>query len=247
VRLAGGVAALAAALLVSLGAGTAAGAPTCRLEGPLGTGAAQSWILRPAGRPRSIVVYAHGWTATDPNDWHRRELDHLCSRGSVVVFPRYQRDALDTFESTVEPFRQGLQAAFRRLGPARVPVVAAGYSFGGALVFYYAANARAWKLPVPAAVYSIFPVEPLALRKLPPFPRSTRVLVLAGDQDEVVGTAGAQGFLRYLRAHGRKEYRRIRSTPGLRAHHEAPKETTPLALRTFWAPLDGLVAGARTG
>jgi hypothetical protein len=34
----------------------------------------------------------------------------------------------------------------------------------------------------------------------------------------------------------------VRSRAALLAFHEAPKETSPVALRTFWAPLDALVA-----
>jgi hypothetical protein len=69
------------------GAGAAAGA-ACTLSGPLGKGASQAWLLIPAAEPRSIVVYAHGWTATSPSDWHRARMDHLCARGSAVVFAR---------------------------------------------------------------------------------------------------------------------------------------------------------------
>ena len=41
---------------------------------------------------------------------------------------------------------------------ASLPVVAAGVAYGGTLALYYAADARGWGLPVPAAVDSVFPV-----------------------------------------------------------------------------------------
>jgi acetyl esterase/lipase len=233
----------AAALVLASGAGAA-----CTLSGPLGKGASHAWVLIPDAEPRSIVVYAHGWTATNPNDWHRARMDHLCARGSAVVFPRYQRgDYRDTFPGSVAPFRDGLAAAFARLGPARVPVVAAGFSFGATLVFYYAANAKRWGLPVPDGVYSIFPTGPIPGALLGPLPNATQYVVLAGDRDEVVGRAGADALWRRLARHAaaRKQFRLVRSRPGLPAFHEAPKETSPIALRTFWAPLDALVAQVR--
>jgi dienelactone hydrolase len=175
-------------------------------------------------------------------------MDHLCARGSAVVFPRYQRgDYRDTFQTSVAPFRAGLAAAFARLRPTRVPVVAAGFSFGATLVFYYAANARRWALPVPDGVYSIFPTGPIPGVALGPLPKASRYVVVAGDRDEVVGRAGADALWRRLARHApaRKQFRLVSSRAGLLAFHEAPKETSPLALRTFWAPLDALVAQVR--
>jgi hypothetical protein len=241
------VLAASAALLVGGGADAAAG---CTLVGPLGQGAAQSWLLLPRGEPRSVVVYTHGWTATSPDDWHRARMEHLCAAGSAVLFPRYQYgDYRDTFTGSVEPFRAGLIAGFARLRRPGLPVVAAGYSFGATLAFYYAANALRWRLPVPAAVYGIFPTPPITEVALGPLPRSARYLVLAGDRDEVVGTAGARVLWRRLARHpaARREYRLVRSRAGLLAFHKAPMETTPLALRTFWQPLDALVEQARRG
>jgi hypothetical protein len=52
---------------------------------PLGTGASQVWILRPAGPIRSVVVFLHGWGTFSPEGtpW----IDHLRARGNAVVFP----------------------------------------------------------------------------------------------------------------------------------------------------------------
>jgi alpha-beta hydrolase superfamily lysophospholipase len=247
VRLRGAALASAAALVLASGAAaTSDGA--CTLSGPLGKGASQVWLLIPDGEPRSVVVYAHGWTATSPHDWHRARMDHLCARGSAVVFPRYQRGGYDdTFPGSVAPFRAGLAAAFARLDRPRLPVVASGFSFGATLVFYYAANAGRWGLPVPGGVYSIFPTGPIPGVRLGPLPRTARYVVLAGDRDEVVGRAGADAFWQRLARHpaARKQYRLVRSGAGLLASHEAPKETSSLALRTFWAPLDALVGRVR--
>lgn len=53
-------------------------------------------MLVPRARPRSAVVFLHGWKATPRSSgsaWvaqFRPWLDHLASRGSVVLFPAYQ-------------------------------------------------------------------------------------------------------------------------------------------------------------
>jgi acetyl esterase/lipase len=242
-----GVVALAAAVLCPGAAAAQETESACTPEGPLGSGAGQVWIMRPS-HPRSIVVYAHGWTAVDPLDWHRRQLRRLCTRGSIVVFPRYQLGSpSDTFEGSVAPYRQGLQAAFSRLGRPRLPVVAAGFSFGGTLAYYLGTQARAWKLPVPRAVYSIFPTGPIA--GVPPgrMPSTTDVTILAGDDDEVVGTLGAEQLFSRLSGHptGAKHYRLVRSTSSFTASHESPKDTSSHAFRVFWAPLDTLATRAQ--
>jgi dienelactone hydrolase len=234
-------------LLAAIACPAAAAATPCALEGPLGNGASQVWILRPA-MPRSVVVYAHGWTAVDPRDWHRTHLRRLCEGGSAVVFPRYQLgNAADTFRSSVAPYRQGLQRAFARIGRPKLPVVAAGFSFGGTLAYYLGTHARAWRLPVPTAVYSIFPTGPI--EGVPPgrMPRTTSVTILAGDRDEVVGTGGPDQLFARLAAHpaAAKRYRLVRSTSGFVASHESPKDTSTHAFRVFWAPLDRLAARAQ--
>jgi predicted esterase len=203
--------------------------------------------MRPSN-PRSIVVYAHGWTAIDPSDWHAVHLRRLCADGSAVVFPRYQLGSTaDTFQGSVAPYRQGLQRAFARIGRPRLPVVAAGFSFGATLAYYLGTHARAWHLPEPAAVYSIFPTGPIdgvAPGRMPP---GTDVTILAGDQDEVVGTGGADQLFARLAPHpaAAKRYRLVRSTSGFVASHESPKDTSSHAFRVFWAPLDRLAARAQ--
>jgi acetyl esterase/lipase len=251
VRRAGTLAALVGGLLLGALAGPASAwaADGCTVDGPYGQGRGQVWLLRPAGAPRSIVLFAHGWTAVDPNDWHRVRLDHLCARGSLVVFPRYQVDAYDTFEDGLDGFRQGVRTGFGRLGGEHLPLVAVGYSFGGALVNYYAANAARWGVPVPKSVLSIFPTTRMADRPVAKPPASVRFTILAGDRDEVVGTEGAKDFLAWLKQHpaSRTTYRLVRSSAALKATHEALKAMTAASTRTFWAPIDALVATARSG
>src|SRR5207302_5697962 len=148
--------------------------------------------------------------------------------------------------------RGGGQAGFRALGRSQVPVVVPGYSVGGALAFYYAAGAGGWGVPRPAAVYSIFPIDPISMDPglthlgAPP---SVPTVLLAGDRDEVVGRAGADAFWRWLAPVpvALKTYRVLRSTrTGPFFDHDAPTAVFDDRIRAvFWPPLDRLVADAR--
>jgi acetyl esterase/lipase len=225
--------------------------PDARIEGPFGIGASAVWLLRPQTHPRSIVVFGHGWKLFPPSPLHpwvgqfQPWLDHLVAHGSAVIFPRYQLGGDESGPARVRSFRQGLADGFARLGLTGLPVVAAGYSYGGSLAFYYAANARSWRLPVPEAVVSIFPAGPIPGAMLAPLPAHVRVLIQVGDRDVEAGRGGADAFWAWLAGHpaSRKRFEVVRSGPSLLATHAAPKLNTAGARRAFWAPLDALVAG----
>lgn len=201
---------------------------------PLGDGASQVWVLRPADPPRAVVVFVHGYgdTAEPGHPW----LDHLLARRVAVVWPRYQETLLESRNETVVRFREGLQLAFRDAELRRLPVVAAGYSWGAKLAFHYGVNARRWALPVPRAILSMFPGS--LARGLPPrgrLPRAIDVLLLAGGRDD---PAAASAYWRWLASHPR-DRKRYRVLPGLT--HDAPMRTDAAARRTFWARLDALL------
>lgn len=223
--------------------------PVDRVEGPAGRGAAQVWVVVPTGPIRSVVVFGHGWKVAPPSPSYpwvgqfRPWLDHLAANGSAVVFPRYQLGGDRPGAATAAAFRRGVALGLARLR-VHVPVVAAGYSYGASLALAYAANARRWGLPAPAAVDAVFPAAPVAGPE-PPLPSSTRVLLQVGDRDVVAGRSGADTFWRLLRGHAAKRYEVVRSRGGLVATHAAPKESTAAARRAFWTPLDALVAAAR--
>jgi hypothetical protein len=233
--------------------GVAAALGGSPVAGPFGHGADAVWILRPAGPPKAVVVFGHGWKQWPPSPSHpwvgqfRPWLDHLVAAGDAVIFPRYQLGGDVPGAARVDAYRHGLQLAFARLGRPRVPVVAAGYSYGASLAFYYAANARSWGLPPPSAVDAVFPAGTIPGAPLPALPRAVRVLIQVGDSDTEAGTGGASAFWGWLARHptGHKRYETIRSSGGFLAVHAAPKGTSPAARRVFWAPLDALVAAAR--
>ena len=161
-----------------------------------------------------------------------------------MIFPRYQLGVGDIEgPGLVASFRSGLREGFARVGYRGQTVVAVGYSIGASLVFSYAANARAWKLPVPSAVDAVFPAGMIPGSPLPSLSAAVRVLIQVGDQDTEAGTGGANAFWAWLRGHpaSRKSYQTVVSRPGLVATHAAPKETSAAARNAFWRPLDELI------
>ena len=242
-------------LLVPLAASARSEVTSPRVEGPFGIGAGEVWLLRPAGKVRSIVVFGHGWKLYPPSrerPWvnqFRPWLDHLVARGNAVVFPRYQLGTGDSEDvARLLDYRRGLALGLARLSVGGVPVVAVGYSFGASLAMYYAADARSWRLPEPAAVDAIFPAGKIA--GAPPFtgvPDALRVLVQVGDRDTEAGGSGALSFWADLASHprARKRYVVVHSHDGFVADHAAPKGASAAARLAFWAPLDALISSVR--
>jgi hypothetical protein len=176
-------------------------------------------------------------------------VEHLRARGSIVIYPRYLGSAGDSTSSALAAFQAGVQSAFRLIGRQRLPVVAVGKSFGGSAVFYYAGSARAWHVPAPAAILSIFPAGPIgALPVAQPAPR-TYVEFFVGDADTTAGSGGADTLWHWLSGHpaSRKRYVVIRSRPGFVANHDSAQRTDTIARAVFWAPLDVLISRVRHG
>ena len=143
---------LAATLVIAVALTATHPAAGGTIRGPFGSGAAQVWIVWPTGRPRTIVVFGHGWKAAPPSFQHpwvgqfRPWLDHLAARGNIVVFPRYQLGGDTAGARVAAAFRAGLTLAYRRLHAfLELPVAVVGYSYGASLAFTYAANARSWR------------------------------------------------------------------------------------------------------
>jgi hypothetical protein len=212
----------------------------------LGTGAREVWVLRPAGRANSIVVFGHGWSTPFPGGFGPW-VAHLRAQGSIVIYPRYRVGAGDSTSSALAAFQAGIKSAFASIGRLHVPVVAVGKSFGGSAVFYYAAAAHIWDVPAPTAILSIFPAGPIGVFPSGRIPQSTYVEFFVGDADTTAGSAGADAFWRWLGGQrtDRKRYVIIRSRPGFVANHDSAQRTDKIARAVFWGPLDLLIARAR--
>jgi len=242
--------AVCSAVAACVVASPAAAEPPLRIEGPYGTGAAQVWLMRPAGETRSIVVFGHGWKAAAPSSlhpWVRQFtpwLAHLLAGGNAVVFPRYQLGGDAPGRPLADAYRRGLRLAFDRLARS-LPVVVVGYSYGATLGVAYAANAGRWGLPRPRAVDAVFPAGLVPGVPMSPLDPAVAALVEVGDADTEAGPPGAAPILAWLRGHRRTRYLRVRSHGSFVAVHAAPEETSAAARAAFWAPLDTLIAGAR--
>lgn len=237
--------------VVALVAGCAGSAPPEQArERAFGTGADLAYVLFPAQRPwRSVVVYFHGHgdqAETTPVH-HRPFLDHVTARGSVVIYPAYE--LAPGGSGAARHALKGVQTTLRAVPQlARLPHVAIGYSRGGHLAVDYAALASAGLKP--KAILSLMPASSEeASPDLRRIAQGTRVHVVVADQDEVVGTRGAQALIDELGAAGFRRrdfsYSVAKTVPGFRATHLSVFETSPAARRAYWAPADRLIEAAR--
>jgi dienelactone hydrolase len=168
----------------------------------------------------------------------------MVKQGAVVVYPRYEQDyAASVLGSAIA----GVKTANEKLGKPDLPVLAIGYSRGGALAVEYAAASAGKGAPVPDIIESINTVSfgeqthPTDLRPLAP---ETTVALIVSDQDQL-GVQGARGLLARLRKAafpgGNIELNVARSHGTFTADHLAPLELSPNARRAYWDPTDALL------
>ncbi len=124
--------------------------------GPIGKGASGVWLYRPAGKPKDLVVYFHGqggYTEATPEN-HLPWIKHLVARGSIVVYPRYE------VEFETDPMQYivaGVKTATKEVDVGGLPVMALGYSRGGAIAVEYGAVAERNDLPTARADHEHLP------------------------------------------------------------------------------------------
>jgi hypothetical protein len=239
-----------AALLVlaGCGGGGASFPATPTAEGPLASGSEGVWLFRPAGKPKRLVIFFHGQggpTETTPTN-HRDWIDHLVSRGAIVVYPRYETDYS---QAVIDPTISGVRTAMKRLGPQLLPVLALGYSRGAALAVEYAAVAPDRHLPVPDAIESVNPVpygEQARIVDLRPIRPTTVLAVLVSEKDPHASDGAGLLFRRLGDAGFPSRQIRLniaRSHGTFIADHLAPLSSSPAARAAYWAPTDALLAG----
>src|SRR4051812_19140300 len=186
-------------LLAACGGGADRGSGPAFTVDSYGRGAERVWLFMPKEKPRAAVVFVHG--AGDQREttpfYHRPWLEHLARSGVAVAYPRYeayplQRGALAHLEA-------GVRIAAAKL-PRDLPVVAIGYSRGGRLVCEWASRARRTGL-FPQAILSVFPSGQMdPIHDLHPLAGHTKVVILSGDSDRVVGTVGVGQLVAQLAA-----------------------------------------------
>jgi dienelactone hydrolase len=220
-------------------------------ERTYGRGADQVWVIRPTNRDvRSVVVYVHGHGGPleDTPHYHRPWLQHLARRGSAVIYPRYEE--FPGGHGTLPHIERAVDRAMEEIEADDVPIVGIGYSRGGRLVMDWAAAATGGSTE-PEALLSVFPAsgeDPEANLAL--IPHATKIVVLVGDQDEVVGSLGAIALMDQLTVPGVPDPNRrveiIHSNGSFTANHLSVLETTPGARAAFWARADRLISTVRS-
>jgi len=248
---AAGLAGLVAVAVVLLSSGgSCSPAPTTAPLRRITVGTGATIVLRgsPAER-RRVVVLLHGWKLLGP-EAYRRWSEHLARLGSIVILPRYQTATAQDTSAVLANAKVGIRAALDRLRLRPSSLVVAGHSAGAALAADYAATAADAGLPAPAAVFAVYPGR--AIRDNPPIPESdasliaadTRIVVLAGASDDVVGEGPARELV--AAATGVQPERRdfvVVDAPGADKHFDPVLDGRPVR-REIWRRLDRLVTAA---
>ena len=203
----------APAVLLALMIGPAAtlGAPP---EGPdyphksvrrlqIGNGPRSFWLFEPAGpmpEKAPVVVFYHGWLATNPGPYGAW-IEHLVRSGHVVIYPRYHVDwttrPADFLPNALAAVHDAFAALWTGQGhvrpdPERFALI--GHSAGGNLAALTAAVAESEHLPVPRAVVCVMPgeVHPLHRPSLAEIPSRSLLVVVAAEHDFIVGDGRAR-------------------------------------------------------
>jgi len=220
---------------------------TATMIGPIGQNEDAVWVYRPAGKPKDLVVFFHGQGGPDeatPKN-HLPWIRHLVKHGSIVVYPRFE---VFFTPDPIPHIVSAVRVATKRVDVHGLPVLAIGYSRGGALAVEYGAVATKNKVPVPGEIMSIFPASvgnEGHIVDLKPIDHSTQVVIQMGEADRVVGRTGARHLLRRL-AQGGFPAKNVRldfvsSEPGFVADHASALGTSAAAQAAFWAVADELL------
>jgi len=247
------LAALLAALALVAGCGDGGSSLRQVTRGDLiyasgGEGAGRVTVIRRADAepPYPVVIFLHGWGATEPR-FYGPWVEHLAREGNAVVYPRYQQSVAEPPAQVLGNAQAGIRLAFDALDLRRDGLVVAGHSAGGALAADYAAIAARADLPPPRAVLSVYPGRSfrgidVGIPSAGPVPAGVTLRVLTGARDQVVDPRDAQAIVRDA---GTEDRRLILIRAAGAADHLGPQRDTPIARREFWARLDRMIAAAR--
>lgn len=225
--------------------------PIVRLTVGRGAGGAVVYRRADATGPRPTTIFLHGWGIRS-SEAYEPWLRHLAANGETVIFPRYQGSNHGRPDQALDRALMGIRRALRLAPVADGSLVVAGHSAGAALAADYAAGAARRRLPAAAAVFAVFPGR--AILGFPAgipavdagrIPGGTRLLVMAGTRDTVVGVAPARTLLASAsRVPRQRKAIVILDQRGV-ADHYAPTRSGRAIRRTFWRRLDRLTVTAR--
>lgn len=240
----------AVGLTAGCGGSSALQLPPLKQQGPLGKGAREVWFYAAKGKPRSLVVFLHGYggpveeTPANHVDW----LKHLAAEGSDVVYPRYEVDVSTNPYADIDA---ALARARQRLGNPHVPIVVIGYSRGGRLATDYSAwlAAHGHEPRLALLVYPAVHAPGERLIPLQSFDSRMRIVMMIGDKDKVVDGAGARVLLARLELArfpaSRIKLMVVKSTPSFKATHLSVLGESPGAKAEIWKPADKLINSVR--
>ena len=236
-----------------------------------GEGGQEYWIIEPAQptpKQAPLVIFIHGWSAMTP-DTYRGWVNHLAKRGNIVVYPRYQErlftPAAEYFPNVVASVRAALVVLKQpgHVAPDLSRVALVGHSVGGVQVVNYAVAARDEGLPLAKAVMSVEPgqgaergLKLVPMRDPATIPAETKLLVVIGDSDGMVGSECARTIWRGTKHVSDRAFITVQSdahgSPPLNANHLAPiswnrAATDALDWLGFWRTFDSLMDAAFAG
>jgi acetyl esterase/lipase len=172
----------------------------------IGKGDCECWIYEPSEptvKTSPVVVFYHGWTATNPKAYGAW-IKHLVRQGNIVIYPRYQESVLTPIPKLESNAAGAVLGALEYLEtddhvrPDYARVAMVGHSIGGTLTANLAATAKDYGLPEAKALMCVQPAWQLdaagkgkAFEDLSAIPSQTLLVCVAGDLDTVVGRRGA--------------------------------------------------------
>jgi acetyl esterase/lipase len=236
-----------------------------------GEGGRQFWIIEPAQpspKQAPLVIFIHGWSAMAP-DTYRGWINHLAKRGNIVVYPRYQErlftPAAEYFPNVVASVHAAIEVLKQagHVAPDLSRVALVGHSVGGVQMVNYAVAARDEGLPIAKAVMSVEPgqgaergIKLVPMRDPATFPAETKLLVVIGDSDGMVGSECARTIWRGTKHVTDRAFITVQSdshgSPPLNANHLAPiswnrAATDALDWLGYWRTFDALMDAAFSG
>jgi pimeloyl-ACP methyl ester carboxylesterase len=244
-----------AALVVVAGCGGSGGHTQAKLtplvtQGPLGSGPNEVWFYAAKAKPRSLVIFLHGYggpTEETPAN-HVPWLKHLAAEGNDVIYPRYEVGASTNPYPNIDT---AVREATSKLGNPHVPVIVIGYSRGGRIAIDYAAL-RAAAGREPRLVVCVFPAVHAPgerLASLRPLDANMRLVLMVGDKDTGVDGSGARVILARLELANfpgsRIKLIVVRSNKKFQATHLSVLENNRGARLAFWKPTDRLIDSVR--
>ena len=164
-------------------------------------GAEQYWIFEPTDpTPESapLIVFNHGYMAIHPFVYWTWII-HIVKKGNIVVYPRYQAgifigyrnyvsNAIDAVKDSIQKLQSG-----NHVKPELDKFAIVGHSLGGGISANMAALSEKEGLPVPRAIMPVQPfIQPGILADLSKIPSETLMLVIVGEDDDVVGNKSAK-------------------------------------------------------